>query len=59
MAEEKVLGPQVSATDEVATAEEEKALATESVIEPAAGEAETPKKRTSRKKKEEVTGELV
>ena len=59
MAEEKVLVPQVSATDEVATAEEEKALATESVIEPAAGEAEAPKKRTSRKKKEEVTGELV
>ena len=59
MAEEKVLGPQVSDAAEVATPEEEKALATEDVIEPAAGEAEAPKKRTSRKKKEEVTGELV
>ena len=59
MPEEKVLGPQVSDAAEVATAEEEKALAPEAVIEPAAGEAEAPKKRTSRKKKEFVTGELV
>lgn len=60
MPEEKVLGPQVSDAAEVATAEEQAAIAPEAVIEPAAGEAEAPKKRTSRKKKEEeVTWKLV
>ena len=54
MPEEKVLGPQVSDAAEVATAEEEKALAPEAVIEPAAGEAEAPKKRAPKKKKENI-----